>query len=518
MTNQIKQSEVNNAAWSACDTLRSVMDASNYKDYILVMLFLKYISDTWNYKESKLRKEFGHDPYNLSIQLAIEEQASFKIPAGQNFYDLFTRREESNIGDLINTALNKIAEANRKKLDGVFRNIDFNSEANFGRTKDRNRLLKMLLEDFHKPELDLSPNRVGEDIIGECYIYLISRFASDAGKKAGEFYTPKQVSRLLAKLAMPKPGDTICDPACGSGSLLICAAEEVGDDNYALYGQESIGSTWALAQMNMFLHSKDGATSIKWCDTLNSPALIENDKLMKFDVIVANPPFSLDKWGHENAKHDHYNRFWRGIPPRTKGDYAFISHMIETAKRFTGRVAVVVPHGVLFRGGTEGIIRQKLIEENLLDSVIGLPANLFTSTGIPVTIMVFDRSREVGGVNEGRRDVMFIDAAKEFKPGKAQNFLEDGHIERIVEAYKARKTVDKYAYLASVDEIKGNGYNLNIPRYVDTFKADDEIDIGALQKEIKALEAEMVEVRAKMDGYLKELGVGNKSDEVKDGQ
>lgn len=504
MTDQIKQSEVNNAAWSACDTLRSVMDASNYKDYILVMLFLKYISDTWNYRKLELTREFGDNTDLLSLKL---ERERFKIPEGQSFYDLFARREEANIGELLNLVLNKIEQANREKLTGVFRNIDFNSESNFGRTKDRNRLLKMLLEDFHKPELDLSPNRVGEDIIGECYIYLISRFASDAGKKAGEFYTPTQVSHLLAKLASPKPGNTICDPACGSGSLLICAAQEVGNDNYALYGQEKNGSTWALAQMNMFLHSEDGATSIKWCDTLNSPALIENDKLMKFDIIVANPPFSLDKWGHENATGDHYNRFWRGIPPKTKGDYAFISHMIETAKRFSGRVAVVVPHGVLFRGGTEGVIRQKLIEENLLDAVIGLPANLFTSTGIPVAIMVFDRSREVGGANEARKDVMFIDASKTFRAGKAQNHLEDEHIEKIVETYKARKSVHKYAYLAAVDEMKENGYNLNIPRYVDTFEAEEEIDIAALQKEIKALEAEMVEVRLKMDGYLKELGV-----------
>ena len=199
----------------------------------------------------------------------------------------------------------------------------------------------------------------------------------------------------------PKPGDTICDPACGSGSLLIRAAEEVGSENFALYGQEVNGATWALARMNMFLHAKDAAR-IEWCDTLNSPALIEGDQLMKFDVVVANPPFSLDKWGAENADTDQFKRFWRGIPPKSKGDYAFITHMIEIAKRQSGRVAVIVPHGVLFRGGAEGQIRQALIEENLLDAVIGLPANLFTTTGIPVAILVFDRSREQGGANEDR--------------------------------------------------------------------------------------------------------------------
>ena len=247
-------------------------------------------------------------------------------------------------------------------FEGVFRNIDFNSEANLGRVKDRNRRLKNVLEDFAKPALDLRPSRVTEDIIGECYIYLISRFASDAGKKAGEFYTPSAVSRLLAKLAAPKPGDTICDPACGSGSLLIRAAEEVGSENFALYGQEVNGATWALARMNMFLHAKDAAR-IEWCDTLNSPALVEGDHLMKFDVVVANPPFSLDKWGAENADTDQFKRYWRGIPPKSKGDYGFITHMIEIAKRQSGRVAVIVPHGVLFRGGAEGRIRQALIEE-----------------------------------------------------------------------------------------------------------------------------------------------------------
>ena len=327
----------------------------------------------------------------------------------------------------------------------MFRNIDFNSEANLGRVKDRNRRLKNLLEDFAKPALDLRPSRVSEDIIGECYIYLISRFASDAGKKAGEFYTPAAVSRLLAGLAAPQPGDTICDPACGSGSLLIRAAEQVGSDNFALYGQEVNGATWALARMNMFLHAKDAAR-VEWCDTLNSPALIEGDHLLKFDIVVANPPFSLDKWGAENAAKDQYERFWRGVPPKSKGDYGFITHMIEVARRHTGRVAVIVPHGVLFRGGGEGRIRRALIEENLLDAVVGLPANLFTTTGIPVAVLVFDRSREEGGQNATRRDVLFIDASKEFTPGKTQNVMDGAHIARVVETFRARAAVDKYSH------------------------------------------------------------------------
>ena len=503
MTDQLTQNQVNQTAWAACDTFRGVVDAGQYKDYILVMLFLKYISDLWNDHVENYRKQYGGDDARIRRRL---ERERFILPKGSSFYDLYEQRNEANIGELINIALEKIEDTNRAKLEGVFRNIDFNSESNLGRVKDRNRRLKNLLEDFAKPALDLRPSRVTEDIIGECYIYLISRFASDAGKKAGEFYTPAAVSRLLAKLVAPVPGDTICDPACGSGSLLIRAAEEVGSDNFALYGQEVNGATWALARMNMFLHAKDAAR-IEWCDTLNSPALIEGDHLMKFDIVVANPPFSLDKWGAEHAAADQYNRFWRGVPPKSKGDYAFITHMIEIARRQSGRVAVIVPHGVLFRGGNEGKIRQALIEENLLDAVVGLPANLFTTTGIPVAILVFDRSREQGGANENRNEILFIDASREFTPSKTQNLMSDTQIQKVLDTYRTRAELDKYSHLATPEEIKENEYNLNIPRYVDTFEPEEEIDVAALQKEIDRIEGELAEVRGRMAGYLKELGV-----------
>ena len=245
MTDQVKQQQVNNAAWAACDTFRGVIDAGSYKDYILAMLFLKYISDVWKDHVSEYKKQFGDDEVRIRRRI---ERERFILSEGASFYDLYDNRDAPNIGELINIALEKVEGNNRAKLEGVFRNIDFNSEANLGKTKDRNRRLKMLLEDFNKPELDLSPSRVNEDIIGECYIYLISRFASDAGKKAGEFYTPTLVSKLLAKLAHPKAGNTIFDPSCGSASLLIRAAEEVGSDNYALFGQEMNGATWALAR------------------------------------------------------------------------------------------------------------------------------------------------------------------------------------------------------------------------------------------------------------------------------
>ena len=503
MNEHLTQQQVNRTAWAACDTFRGVVDAGQYKDYILVMLFLKYISDLWNDRLETYRKQYGDDQVRIGRRLQRER---FVLPDNASFYDLYEARDEADIGERINIALEAIEDANRQKLEGVFRNIDFNSEANLGRVKDRNRRLKNLLEDFAGPEMDLRPSRVNEDIIGECYIYLISRFASDAGKKAGEFYTPAAVSKLLAKLAAPQSGDTICDPACGSGSLLIRASTEVGSDNFALYGQEVNGATWALARMNMFLHAKDAAR-IEWCDTLNGPTLIEGDRLMRFDIVVANPPFSLDKWGAENAENDPHKRFWRGAPPKSKGDYAFITHMIEIAKRQSGRVAVIVPHGVLFRSRAEGRIRQALIEENLLDAVVGLPANLFSTTGIPVAVLVFDRSREQGGENEARRDVLFIDASKDFTPDKARNVMNEAHVDKVLKTYKAREAVEKYSHLASPEEIAENGYNLNIPRYVDTFEPEEEIDVAAVQKEIEQIEAELVDVRARMKGYLKELGV-----------
>jgi type I restriction enzyme M protein len=503
MNDKLTQQEINNTAWAACDTFRGVVDAGQYKDYILVMLFLKYISDLWNDHFQTYKKQFGGDDVRIRRRM---ERERFFLPEGASFYDLYEKRNEANIGELINVALEKIEDSNRAKLEGVFRNVDFNSESNLGKTKDRNRRLKNMLEDFNKPALDLRPTRVTEDIIGECYIYLISRFASDAGKKAGEFYTPAKVSKLLAALAAPKPGNTICDPACGSGSLLVRAAEEVGTDNFALYGQEVNGATWALARMNMFLHSKDAAR-IEWCDTLNSPGLIEGDQLMKFDVVVANPPFSLDKWGAEHADTDQYKRFWRGVPPKSKGDYAFITHMIEIAKRQTGRVAVIVPHGVLFRGGAEGSIRQALIEENLLDAVIGLPSSLFTTTSIPVAILIFDRSREAGGANEARKDVLFIDASLDFMGSKTQNIMDENHIARVIDTYQTRNEIEKYSHCATPREIAENEFNLNIARYVDTFEPEEEVDVSALQEQITAIEAELAAVRSRMAAHLRELGV-----------
>jgi type I restriction enzyme M protein len=497
MEQAITQSEINDIIWRACDTFRGSVDPSEYKSYILVMLFIKYMSDLWKDKREQCMERYDGDVARVQRALSRER---FRVPDDCDFDAIFGKRNRDNIGEIINIALEQIEDENKEKLEGVFRNIDFNSEANLGQTRERNRRLKSLLEDFANPKLDLRPSHLRRnDIIGDAYEYLIARFASGAGKKAGEFYTPAEVSTLLAKLVRPKPGDRICDPACGSGSLLIKVGHEVGSNNFSLFGQESNGSTWSLCRMNMFLHEMDSAR-IEWCDTITNPRLIEGDSLMKFPCVVANPPFSLDKWGADYAPTDRFNRFHRGIPPTSKGDYAFITHMIEIALPGEGKVAVIAPHGVLFRGGSEGHIREKLIEENLLEAVIGLPANLFYGTGIPGAILVFNKGKTT-------TDILFIDASREYADDRNQSRLRPEDIERVFSTFTAFLSVDKYACRATVEEVRENEYNLNIPRYVDTFEAEPEVDIPAVQREIVDLERQLAETRKEMAGHLEELGL-----------
>jgi type I restriction enzyme M protein len=511
MNDNHKRNGIFNKVWQACDTFRGVIDPSMYKDYILTMLFVKYLSDIHKAKSAEYEEKYKGD--KIRIQRALNRER-FIIPEIEiqnasgdveeqfpaTFDSLFKRRDRTNIGELINILLENIEDANKGKLHNVFRNIDFNSEANLGQTRQRNTRLKHLLEDL--VDLDLRPESIGHiDIIGDVYEYLIARFAATAGKKAGEFYTPAEVSETLARLVAPKRGDRICDPACGSGALLIRTAKQVGSDDFALYGQEMNGSTWALCKMNMFLHGMD-SSHIEWEDTIRHPQFVENDVLMKFDVVIANPPFSLDKWGQEIAAEDRYGRFFRGIPPKSKGDWAFILHMLATAIEGKGRVGVVVPHGVLFRGGQEGKIREAVVKENLLDAVIGLPANLFYGTGIPAALMIFDKSRKTNA----KEKVLFIEASREFEQGTNQNRLKEKDIEKIVETFRKKKTIEKYSNLVSYAEIEENEFNLNLPRYVDTFEPEPEIDIAAVQKEIEEIEAKLETTRRKMDSYLKELG------------
>ncbi|MBD3654278.1 class I SAM-dependent DNA methyltransferase, partial [Kangiella sp.] len=564
---------------------RGTISADTYKDFILTMLFLKYISDVWQDHYDEYKKEYGDNPEVIEAMMKSER---FVLPEGTSFYALYEKRHEMGNGERIDKALHKIEEENGKKLrdasKSVFQDISFNTDK-LGDAKQKNTILRHLLEDFARPEMNLKPSRVGNlDVIGNAYEYLIGKFAAQGGKKAGEFYTPPEVSEVIARLLAPKEGESICDPACGSGSLLLKCSNWIkkhyNSKRYELYGQEAIGSTWSLAKMNMFLHGEDNH-KIEWGDTIRSPKLLDKDGNLKlFDIVTANPPFSLDKWGHDEAEHDPHGRFRRGVPPKTKGDYAFITHMIETLKPQSkgskgGRMGVVVPHGVLFRGSSEGKIRKQLIDENLLDAVIGLPEKLFYGTGIPAAILVFrkDRKNSViaseamqsqsrhceesqsvdAAISKSSPRVLFIDASKHFKAGKNQNQLTEDDISRIIQTYRKyrellgaedgndpigmdngtasskellkqfeeamngegfdQKTnagvlVDKYAYIATYEEIKENDYNLNIPRYVDTFEEEEEIDLMAVREERLKLNQELSQLESEMEKYLKELGYG----------
>ncbi len=510
------QDKINGTIWSACDTLRSSIPGGNYKDYALVMLFVKYLSDT--YKEEK---EKANEMYKGNEQM-IERYLSrskFVLKEECTFDYLYNKRNEDNIGEIINKALETITTLNGVKLLNLFAGVDFNSEVIFGKKKEKNAILKTLLFDFNNEDINLRPSKIGNlDVIGNAYEYLIARFAGDSGKKGGEFYTPAEVSTLLAKLVEPKEDDRIYDPACGSGSLLLKAFKEVKDKKVSVYGQESNSSTYNLCRMNMFLHGVNDA-HIEWGDTLANPLHLEHDGLMKFDVIVSNPPFSLDKWakGFESANStiiddgkkkntfkmeatmDPYNRFEYGVPPKSIGDYAFIEHMLKSLAK-DGRMAVVLPHGALFRSASEGLIRKRILEDNLIDSVIGLPENLFYGVSIPATIVVFKKNRT-------RKDVLFIEASREYEKGKNQNTLIEENIKKILETYKNYKEVEKYSHIATMDEIKENEYNLNIKRYVDTFEEEEEIDIEETKKNIEKIDKEIKILEKELNEALKEIGL-----------
>ncbi|MBS4171822.1 type I restriction-modification system subunit M [Bacillus sp. FJAT-49736] len=509
MTEQVTQQQINSVLWQAADTFRGKIDSSTYKDYILTMLFIKYLSDAYKERVEEYTKRYDGDEQRIKRALSRER---FVLDEYSTFDYLYSKRNDTEIGEIINKALERLENENTGKLRGVFRNIDFNSEATLGRAKERNAMLRSLLEDFNK--LTLKPSVVGsEDIIGDAYQYMIEQFASDAGKKGGEFYTPTMASELLARLVKPKENDRIYDPTCGSGSLLIRVANQVPNKKVAVYGQERNGATHSLALMNMYLHGIDDA-KIEWGDTLANPLHLEDGKLMKFQAIVANPPFSLDKWamgfageGNNDSKFkmesslDPHRRFDWGVPPGSKGDYAFVQHMLYSLAE-NGSMATILPNGVLFRGASEGKIRKQIIEMNLLDCVIGLPAGLFFGTGIPACIMVFKKGRK-------RKDVLFIDASGEenYEKGKNQNKLREEDIEKIIKTYEKFEVIEKYSYVANIDEIKDNDFNLNIPRYVDTFEEEEQVNMEQVKEKIIDIKQELQEIESQMEKYLKELGL-----------
>ena len=514
--------------WKAAGTFRGTIDAANYKDYVLTMLFLKYLNDS--YKENVRELEERYNGNEVRIERA-KRNLPFVLADDQRFDYLYENRFNPKIGEMINKALQGIQDGN-SELRGVFRSINFNSEAMLGNPQQKVTKLRTLLEDFET--LCLEPSQIevgpGEDpayVIGDAYEYMVGEFAAEAGKKAGSFFTPSAVSELMGKLTAPRQGDSIYDPTCGSGSLLIRTARQTGDfDKVAIYGQEMNGSSWSMARMNLFIHGIHvNGDAIAWGDTLSNPQHLDSDgNLKQFDVIVANMPFSLDKWaegfnpgGQEDgdskdkkfkmtANLDPYHRFDWGVPPASKGDWAFLLHMLYSLQS-NGRMAAVVPHGVLFRGSAEGRIRQTVIEKNLLDAVIGLPANLFYGTSIPACILVFKKNRTTS-------DVLFIDASGKdengnlrYRKDKNQNKLDPEHVEAIFKAYTDRVDMERFAHVASLEEIRANDFNLNIPRYVDMFEEEELVDIEVVQGNIQRLKAEIAEAEAELDKYLKELGL-----------
>ena len=515
--------------WKAAGTFRGTIDAANYKDFVLSMLFLKYLNDTYKERLRELEERYAGN--EIRIERA-KKNLPFMLGEKEQFDYLYDHRFDPKIGEMINTALQGIQDTNTE-LRGVFRSINFNSETMLGNPQQKVTKLRTLLEDF-KP-LCLEPSQIevgpGEDsayVIGDAYEYMVGEFAAEAGKKAGSFFTPSAVSELMGMLTAPHAGDSIYDPTCGSASLLIRTARQAGNlDQVAIYGQEMNGSSWSMARMNLFLHGIHvNGNDIAWGDTLSNPQHLDSDgNLKQFDVIVANMPFSLDKWaegfnpgGQEDgaegkgkkfqmtANLDRFHRFDWGVPPASKGDWAFLLHMIHSL-RSNGRMAAVVPHGVLFRGATEGRIRQTVIEKNLLDAVIGLPANLFYGTSIPACILIFKKNRAT-------EDVLFIDASGKDEAGnlryrkdKNQNKLEAQHIQAIFKAYQDRVDVERFAHVASFEEIKANDFNLNIPRYVDTFEEEEIIDIDEVNAEIADLKTKIAEAEAEMAKYLEELGI-----------
>lgn len=531
--------DIKNALWAGANTFRDNIDASNYKDYVLSMLFVKYLSDTFEESVENLKKEYEG--------LRLERQISnlpFVLKEEYTFNYLLKNKFSVDIGSKISEALTGI-ESTNAILSGIFRGIDLNSEANLGKKEQKNPLLRTLLEDF--ADLDLRPshietkdNEVPADVVGDAYEYMIGEFATMAGKKAGSFFTPQQVSEVMAQIVSPQEKDRIYDPTCGSGSLLIRAAKKGGLDKVSIYGQEVNNSAISMARMNMFIHDIKDA-HIAWGDTLANPQHLDSDgNLMKFDCIVANMPFSKNKWAEgfnpggevsidedeSNTKStkkgkkkefkmepslDRHHRFDLGVPPASKGDWAFLLHMIASMSG-NGRIAAVAPHGVLFRGASEGRIRQAVIEKNLIDAVIGLPENLFYGTSIPACIVVLKKGRTT-------TNVLFVDASKDFKKEKAKNKLRDGSngepndIKKIVDTYKAfinrEETAEqeKYSHVATLNEIQENEYNLNIPRYVDTFEEEELIDLESVNKEITDIKTQISSLEKEMEQCMKELGL-----------
>ena len=456
----IKKSELYSSIWASCDELRGGMDASQYKDYVLVLLFVKYVSDKY----------------------AGQRNPLIEIPEGGSFVDMVALKGKVDIGDQMNKIISRLAEAN--ELKGVIDVADFNDSDKLGKGKEMQDRLSNLVAIFENPALDFSKNRAeGDDLLGDAYEYLMRHFATESGKSKGQFYTPAEVSRVMAKVigirSARSADTTIYDPTCGSGSLLLKAADEAAAGSglkITIYGQEMDNATRALARMNMILH--DNPTAEIWQgNTLADPHFkAANGTLKTFDFVVANPPFSTKAWSSGlDPAHDLYERFADGIPPTKNGDYAFLLHILRSMKS-TGKGAVILPHGVLFRGNAEAEIRRNLIRKGYIKGIIGLPPNLFYGTGIPACIIVLDKENAAA-----RTGIFMINASQGYMKDGNKNRLRHQDIHKIVDVFTRQLEISKYSRLVPLSEISDpkNDYNLNIPRYIDNSEEEDIQDITA---------------------------------------
>lgn len=504
-----QQLKLFNTLWAIANKLRGNMDASEFKNYILGFIFYKFLSEKISMFADKELAEDGikfEDVVDDELIKALQEEAVNQIGYFLEPKFLFTNlikkaKKNEFIMDDLNKALKEVEQStighdSEEDFIGLFGDVDLQSQK-LGRTSEqKNKLISEIL--LHLADVDFQLEDSNIDILGDAYEYLIGEFASGAGKKAGEFYTPQQVSKILAKLVTLDKSKikTAYDPTCGSGSLLLRISKESEVSHFS--GQELNQTTYNLARMNMILHGvKYSDFDIKQGDTLEEP----RHEGKKFEAVVANPPFSAN-WSASNQflSDDRFSIYGK-LAPKSKADFAFVQHMIYHLDE-NGTMAVVLPHGVLFRGAAEGVIRKYLIKErNFLDAVIGLPANIFYGTSIPTVILVFKKCRVHS------ENILFIDASNNFEKRKNQNHITDEQLDKIIETYKNRETIEKYSYVAPLSEIEENDYNLNIPRYVDTFEEEEPVDIGAVAKEIKELEGEIKEIDDEILKYCEELGI-----------
>jgi len=507
---QEQQASLHTRLWAIANDLRGNMEANEFKNYILGLIFYRYLSEKVELRAESLLAEdkisyteaWKDDEFREALQEELLGQIGYFIEPKYLFSSLMKAIADGNFDiEMLQGAINDITEStigqdSQEDFDHLFDDMDLTSTKLGKDVKSRSKLIAKVMGNI--AEIPFLHDDTEIDVLGDAYEYLISQFAANAGKKAGEFYTPQQVSKILAKLVTIGKKDlrNVYDPTCGSGSLLLRVAKEAQVRKF--YGQELTSTTYNLARMNMLLHDVSYQNfDIRNDDTLEHPM----HKDMKFEAIVANPPYSANWSSDPKFLDDERFSVYGKLAPKSKADYAFIQHMIYQLDD-KGPMAVVLPHGVLFRGAGEGTIRQYLIKNrNYLDAVIGLPANVFFGTSIPTVILVFKKCRE------NSDNILFIDASNDFEKGKNQNVLRESDVEKIVETYMNRKTIDKYSYVATLEEVKENDYNLNIPRYVDTFEEEEAIDIEEVKTKIQTLDKEIEEIDKELEIYLKELGI-----------